>query len=189
MYPSFHDWRMRRREESNVSQPANISSTLSKSTYLPSHAVSSTAPFDDLTARHVCFLYTHGSPSTNQQSFSSQQHPASLSRHFSEPNIRSVTAQPASHYPISDATETRYHQQRQRQQHRPSFQLSVTPVIPPPRSASFSVDRSPSAAGSAASSGWEPHADTCVESLQEITAVTPAHGLYASIGILVDPSK
>ena len=203
MYSSFHNQCEKAPVDSwlpsaagasaDVSQPADTSSTLSRSTYFPSHAVSPTTPFNDLMAHdahHVRSLHTpSGSPSTHQQSFPSQEHPASLRRHLSEPNIQSVAAQHALHYPISNATETRYHRQRQRQQHRPSFRLSVTPVIPSPRSVSFSVDRSPSTAFSAASSGWDPRADTCVEPLQEITAVTPTHSLHASIWILVDPSK
>ncbi|KAH9984861.1 hypothetical protein BJV77DRAFT_1088683 [Russula vinacea] len=170
MYSSFHNQCEKAPVDSwlpsaagasaDVSQPADTSSTLSRSTYFPSHAVSPTTPFNDLMAHDA-----------------HHEHPASLRRHLSEPNIQSVAAQHALHYPISNATETRYHRQRQRQQHCPSFRLSVTPVIPSPRSVSFSVDRSPSTAFSAASSGWDPRADTCVEPLQEITAVTPTHDL------------
>jgi hypothetical protein len=175
----------------DVSQPTEISSTLPKSTYSPSHTVSSSTPLNDPT-RHPRFVHTPGgSPSARHQSFSSQQHPTSLNRHLSEPNIRSVAAQPAPHYPLSNPTETRYQQQQRRPQHRRSFQQSVTPAIPSPSSASFSVDRRPSTAGSAASSGWElePRGDIRAEPLQEVTGVTPSHGAYASIGILVDPSK
>ena len=68
-------------------------------------------------------------------------------------------------------------------------QLNVTPVTPPPRLASFSVDRRSSTAGSAASSGREPRGDIFAEPLREITVVTPAHGLCPSIGTLVDFSK
>jgi hypothetical protein len=97
----------------DVSQPAragDISSPLSKSTYSSSHAVSSTTPFNDLTARHARFLHTPGGRlSTNEQSFPSQ--------HLSEPNIQSVAAQLAPHYPLSNATETRNHQQLRQQQH------------------------------------------------------------------------
>jgi hypothetical protein len=168
----------------DVSQHTEISSTLSKPT--PSHAVSSTTPLNDPT-RHPRFAHTPGgSPSARHQSFSS-----SLNRHVSEPNIRSVAAQPAPHYPLSNPTETRYQHQQRRSQHRRSFQHSVTPALPSPSSASFSADRRPSTAGSAASSGWElePRGDIRAEPLQEVTAVTPSHGAYASIGILVDPSK
>lgn len=193
---SLHD----QREESlvdpwpsaaGVSQPTEISSTLSKPTvtYSPSsHAVSSTTPLND-SSRHPRFVHTPGgSPSARHQSFPS--HPTSLNRHVSEPNIRSVAAQPAPHYPLSNPAETRYQQQR-RPQHRRSFQHSVTPAIPSPSSASFSADRRPSTAGSAASSGWELEArgDMRSEPLQEVASVTPSHGVYASIGILVDPSK
>lgn len=163
--------------------------TLSKPTYSPSHPVSSTTPLNDPT-RHPRFVPTPGgSPSAPHQSFPS--HPTSLNRHVSEPNIRSVAAQPAPHYPLSNPTETRYQQQHRRPPHRRSFQHSVTPAIPSPSSASFSADRRPSTAGSAASSGWElePRGDIRAEPLQEVTGVTPSHGVYASIGILVDPSK
>ena len=75
MYPSLYD----PREESPVDSwlpnaavaSADILSTLSESTYSPSHEVNSTTPFDDpshLTARHVRSLHTPGSPSTNQHS-------------------------------------------------------------------------------------------------------------------------
>jgi hypothetical protein len=140
----------------DVSHPADISSTLPKSTYSP--------PINDPRFHHS----PGGSPSPRHPSFpSQQQHPGSLNRHLSEPNIRSVAAQPASHHPLS---ETRY--QPRRQQHRQSFQHSVTPAIPSPSSAaaSFSADRRPSTAGSAASSGWGG------EPLQEVTGVTSGHG-------------
>jgi hypothetical protein len=196
MYSSLHD----QREESlvdpwlhsttgptaDVSQPADISA-LSKSTYSPSHAVSSTTPLND-PSRHPRFVHTPGgSPSARHQSF----HPGSLNRHVSDPNIRSTAAQPAPHYPLSNTAETRYQQQRRRPQHRHSFQHSVTPAIPSPSSASFSADRRPSTAGSAASSSWDPRGDIRaeLESLQEVTDVTPSHGMCASIGILVDSSK
>ena len=172
----------------DVSQPTEISSNLSKSTYSPSHAVSSTTPLNDPT-RHPRFVHTPGgSPSARHQSFPS--HPASLNRHVSEPNIRSVAAQPAPHYPLSNPTES-YQQQQRRPPHRRSFQHSITPAIPSPSSASFSADRRPSTAGSTTSSGWElePRGDIRAEPLQEVTGVTPSHGVYASIGILVDPSK
>jgi hypothetical protein len=169
----------------DVSQP---SSTQSKPTYSPSHhAVSSNTSLNNPT-RHPRFVDTPGgSPSARHQSFPSHQH-TSLNRPVSEPNIRSVAAQPAPHYPLS---ETHYQQQRRRSQHRQSFQHSVTPAIPSPSSASFSADRRPSTAGSAASSSWElePRGDIRAEPLQEATGVTPSHGAYASIGILVDPSK
>ena len=164
--------------------PDDVSSTLSKSTYSPSN------PLND-PSRHPRFVHTPGgSPSARHQSFPSQQ---SLNRHVSEPNIR-VAAQPAPHYPSSNpTTETRYQQQQQRRpQHRQSFQHSVTPAIPSPSSASFSVDRRPSTASSVASSSWElePRGDIRTEPLPEVTAVTPSsRGVYASIGFLVDPSK
>ena len=178
---SLHD--QREREESLLDPwlpntaagpSADVSSTLSK----PTH----THPIDP-----TRFVHTPGgSPSPRHQSIPSHQHPTSLNRHLSEPNIRSVAAQPAPHYPLSNPTETRYHQQHRRPQHRRSFQHSVTPAIPSPSSASFSADRRPSTAGSAASSGWElePRGD-----IQEVTGVTPSHGVYASIGTLVDPSE
>jgi len=155
----------------DVSQPTEIES---KSTCSPS-----ANPLSHPT--HTRFVHTPGggSPSARHQSFSAQQHPTSLNRHISEPNIRSAAAQPAPHYP-----ETRYQQQQRRPQHRQSFQHSVTPAIPSPSSASFSVDRRPSTAGSAASSGWElePRGEIRAEPLQEVTAVTTSHGVYASIG-------
>ena len=199
MYSLFHDQREKSLVDSwlasaggasaDVSQPADISSPLSESTYSPSHAVSRTTPFNDLTVRHVRFLHTPGSPSSSQQSFPSQQHPASRSRNLSEPNIRQVAAQLAPHYSLSNAAGTHYNRQRRLQQDGQGFQLSVTPVMPSPRSASFLVDRRPSTACSAASSGWGHRCDIRAEPLQEITAVTPTHGLYVSIWILVDPSK
>jgi hypothetical protein len=156
----------------DVSQP-----TLSKPTYSPSshHTVSSTAPLNDPT-RYPRFAQTPGgSPSARHQSLSSH---TSLNRHVSEPNIRSVAAQPAPHYPLSNPTETRYQQQHRRPQHRQSFQHSVTPAIPSPSSASFSADRRPSTAGSVASSGWELESrDIRAEPLQEVTGVTPSHGV------------
>ena len=154
--------------------------TLPKSTYSSSHAVSSNTPLNDPT-RHPRFVHTPGgSPSARHQSFPSQQH-TSLHRPVSEPNIRSVAAQPAPHYPLSNPTETHYQQQRRRSQHRQSFQHSVTPAIPSPSSASFSADRRPSTASSAASSGWELEArgDIHAEPLQqEVTGVTTSHGVY-----------
>ena len=117
------------------------------------------------------------SPSTYHQSFSSQQHPSSLNRHLSEPNIRSAAAQPPPHYSLSNAPETRYQQQQRLPQHRHSFQHSVTPVLPSPSSASVSADRRPSTAGSAASSGWE---SIRAEPLQGITAATPTQGAHAA---------
>ena len=191
MYSSLHD----QREESlvdpwppsaagpsaDVSQSADISS-IPKSTYSPSHTVSST-PLNDPT-RHARFVHTPGgSPSSRPQPYPSQQHPTPLNRHFSEPNIRSVAAQPAPHHHL---TETRYHHQQRRQQHRQSFQHSVTPAIPSPSSASFSADRRPSTASSAASSGWEPRGDIRAEQLQDVTSM---HGAFASIGRPVDPSN
>ncbi|KAH9992979.1 hypothetical protein BJV74DRAFT_950892 [Russula compacta] len=143
----------------DVSQPADASSTnlpnpstASRSTYSPSHSVSTIAPLPDPT-RHARFHHTPtGSPSARHQSFSSQHHPG--------------------------ATEARYQHQQQRRQHRQSFQHSVTPVLPSPTSASFSADRRPSTAGSA-SSGWEPRGDILAEPpLQGVTSVTPAQDLH-----------
>ena len=69
MYSSFHDQREKTLVDSWLTSAAgasaDISSPLSKSIYSPLRAVSSTTPFNDLTARHVRFLYTPGSPSTN----------------------------------------------------------------------------------------------------------------------------
>ena len=171
----------------DVSHPADPSSALApstavpKSTYSPSHTVVSTATtaFND-PSRHSRFLHTPGgSPSPRHQSFSSQQqHPGSLNRHLSEPNIRSAAAQPPPHYSLSNAPETRY-QQQPLPQHRHSFQHSATPVLPSPSSASVSADRRPSTAGSAASSGWE---SIRAEPLQGITAATPTQGAHASWG-------
>ena len=168
---SLHD----QREESLVdpwlpSPGASADVSLSKSTYPPSHPVSSNTSLNDPT-RHPRFS---GSPSARHQSFSSQH---SLNRPVSEPNIRSVAAQPAPHYPSSNPTERHYQQQRRRSQHRQSFQHSVTPAIPSPSSASFSAERRPSTAGSAASSGWElepPRGDIHAEALQDVTT---SHGV------------
>ncbi len=85
MYSSLHD----QREESlvdpwlhsttgataDVSQPADISA-LPKSTYSPSHAVSSSTPLND-PSRHPRFVHTPGgSPSARHQSFPSASQPA-----------------------------------------------------------------------------------------------------------------
>jgi len=152
MYTSSHDQREQSLVDPWLPSPAGASAdvshpadTVPKSTYSP--------PLHDPRFHHS----PAGSPSARHQSFPSQEHPASLNRHLSEPNIRSVAAQPAPHHPLS-----------RRPQHRQSFQHNVTPVIPSPSSASFSVDRRPSTAGSAASSGWE----------QEVTGVTAGHGVY-----------
>jgi hypothetical protein len=184
---SLHDQRER---EDSLLDPW-LPSTAGPSADVSSNKPVTNTPLNDPT-RHPRFVHTPGgSPSARHQSFPSQQHPTSLNRHLSEPNIRSVAAQPAPHYPLSNPAETRYQQQHRRPQHRQSFQHSVTPAIPSPSSASFSADRRPSTAGSAASSGWElePRGDIRAEPLQEVTGVTPSHGVYASIGILVDPSK
>ncbi|KAH9967473.1 hypothetical protein BC827DRAFT_1174391 [Russula dissimulans] len=166
-------------------QSADTPSALAapKSTHSPpSHAVNTTASLGDPT-HHSRFLHSHtpgGSPSPRHQSFPSQQHPSLLNRHVSEPNIRSAAAQPAPHYPLSSVPEARYPQQQRRRQqqqqqpHHQTFQHSVTPVLPSPTSASFSVDRRPSTAGSAASSGWERRGDT---PLHGVTAVTAAQDL------------
>ena len=123
---------------------------------------SSTTPLNDST-HNARFLHAPGgSPSARHQSQSSppQQHAASLSRHRSEPNIRSVAA----HHPLSDATEMRYQQRQWRQQHRESLH-SVTPPSP--------ANRRPSTAGSA---GGEPRGDVRAEAPQEVTvAPTQEH--------------
>jgi hypothetical protein len=129
---------------------------------------SSTTHLNDST-HHARFLHTPGgSPSARHQSLPPQQHAASLNRRRSEPDIRSVAAQPAPHHPISKATRMHYQQRQWRQQHRQSFD-SVTPPSP--------ADRRPSTAGSAASSGGEPRGDIRTESLQDVTAVAPTQGL------------
>jgi hypothetical protein len=168
----------------DVPHPADASSALvaqsavSRSTYSPPHPVSAGTPLND-PARHARLLHTPGgSPSPRHQSFPSQQHPVSLNRHVSEPNIRSVAAQPATHYPLSNVTEARYQQQPRRQPHRQSF---VGPLIHSPSSGSFSAERRPSTAGSAASSGWDPR------ELHGVTAVTPTQGAHASL--LWDPRR
>ena len=181
--PLVDPWLPAAGASADVSQPADASSSLaapsaiSRSTYSPSHTVSSSAALNDPT-RHARFHHTPSDSQSSRQSFPSQQHPVSLNRHLSEPNIRSVAAQPASHYPLSNAAEQRY-QQRQ-QPHRHSFQHGVTPVLPSPSSATFSADRRPSTAGSATSSGWD-HRDTHAEPLQEVTAVTPTQGAHGSL--------
>jgi len=169
-------------QSADTSSALAAPSTLSRSTHSPpSHPVSTATPLGDPT-HHPRFLHTRtpgGSPSTRHQSF-----PGSLNRHVSEPNVRSAAAQPAPHYPLSNMPEPRYPQQqrrRQQHQHHQTFQHSVTPVLPSPTSASFSVDRRPSTAGSAASSGWERRGDTR-ESLQGVTALTPTQGARTSLG-------
>ncbi|KAI9464445.1 hypothetical protein BJY52DRAFT_1221228 [Lactarius psammicola] len=158
-----------------VSQPPDstlppASNTISRSTYSPPHP-SSTSALDD-PARHARFLHTPSSSSSARQSFSSHQPPVSLNRHLSEPNIRAVTSQSGHDYPLPTVTEQRYQRQQERRQ-RQSFQHGV---LPSPSSATFSVDRRPSTAGSATSSGWERR-DVRADSIQEVTAVTPVQDL------------
>jgi hypothetical protein len=185
--------------EPDVSHPADTSSTLtaptalsSKSNYEPSHTVTSstTTPHNDQT-RHARFHHPPGeNPSDRHQSFSSQQHPGSLNRHLSEPNIRSAAAHPPPpHYPLPHATESRYHQQQRRPQHRQSYQQGTAHVLPSPGSASVSADRRPSTAGSVASSGWESRGDIHAEPLQGMVAATSTQGAHKSLAILTDPSK
>ena len=128
-----------------------------------SHPPSSSPPLDDST-RHARFIHSSSGSSSARQSFSSHQVPVSLSRHLSEPNIRAVSAQSGHNYPLPAVTE-RYQQQHERRQHQ-SFQHAV---LPSPSSASFSVDRRPSTAGSATSSGWDRR-DVRAEPIQEATA-------------------
>ena len=168
----------------DVSQPADASSslaapsTISRSTFSPSHTVSSSATLNDPT-RHARFLHPpSGSPSSRPSFPAQQQHPGSLSRHLSDPNIRSAVAQSPTHYALSNPAEQRYPQRRQ--SHRQSFQHGVTPVLPSPSSASFPADRRPSTAGSATSSSWE-HRDALAESLQEVTGVPPSQGAHPSL--------
>ncbi|KAI0306065.1 hypothetical protein B0F90DRAFT_1695775 [Multifurca ochricompacta] len=176
-------------DSADVSQPADDSSsltgpnTISRSTYSspPHQEVSTSAPFND-PSRHARFHQTpSGSPPTrhlfhSQQQQQQQQHSVSLNRHLSEPNIRSVINQPSSHYSLSSVTDQRLQQQQQQQQQRrqqqnQSFQHGVTStVLPSPSSAVFSVDRRPSTAGSATSSGWET--TTRDIRVQEVTGVT-----------------
>ena len=171
----------------DVSHPADASalsapSDVSKPDYSPSHTVvsASATSLNDPT-RHPRFHHTPGgSPPTRHQSFSSQHYPGSLNRHLSEPNIRSAAAHPPPHYPSSNAIEVRYQQQQRRPHHRQSFQQGTTPLIHSPGLASVSVERRPSTAGSAASSGWESRGDVHAESLQGMTAVTPTQGVHAS---------
>src|SRR6266850_817740 len=190
----------------DVSHPADPSSTLtapptavsSKSNYSPSHTVTSstttTTTHNDQT-RHARFHHPPGeTPSDRHQSFSSQQHPGSLNRHLSEPNIRSAAVHPPPHYSLPHATESRYRQQR-RPQHRQSFQQGTAHVLPSPGSASVSADRRPSTADSAASSGWESrgdiHAEPFAEPLQGMAAAMPTQGAHKSLAsspiLLNDP--
>ena len=160
-----------------VSRPANNP----KSTYSPSHVVSFTTPLND-PARHARFVYTSGgSPSAHHQSLPSQRHPASLGRRLSKPNTRSVVARSGHSRPLLNGTEAC---SQRLQQHRQSFQHSVTSVMPSPSSASPSADRRPSTFGSVVSFGCEPRGDIRAEPSQEVKAVvsTPTHGVYASIG-------
>jgi hypothetical protein len=162
-----------------VSQPAD--SSLPRSTYSPPHSATASVHLDDST-RHARFLHTPSSSSSARQSFSSHQPPVSISRHLSEPNIRAVAAQSGHNYPLSTVTEQRYQRQLERRQ-RQSFQHGV---LPSPSSATFSVDRRPSTAGSATSSGWERR-DVRAEPIQEVTDVTPAQG--AHISLRCDPRR
>jgi hypothetical protein len=146
----------------------------------PSHAVSSTTPLND--PHHARVRTPCGIPSACHQSFPSQRHPASLSRHHSEPNMRSTAAPSGQYRPLLNATETCY---QRLQRHRRNFLPGVTPIVLSPSSASFSA--SPSTAGSVASSGWEPRGDFRAEPSQERAVTpTPTHGVYTSIWLLVD---
>ena len=146
-----------------------------------SHAASSTTLLNDPT-HHARGRTPCGIPSARHQSFPSQRHPASLSRHHSEPNMRSIAAPSGQYRPLLNATETCY---QRLQRHRQNFQHGVTPIVLSPSSASFSA--CPSTAGSVASSGWEPRGDFRAEPSQERAVTpTPTHGVYASIWLLVD---
>ena len=182
MYSSSHDQRDNSLVEpwlpapasAAVSQSADSSLPAASRPYSPPHSASSSAPLDDPTRPR--FLHTPGGSSSARQSFSSHhQPPVSLSRHLSEPNIRAVAAQSGHNYPLPTVTEQRY-QQQERRQHQ-SFQHGV---LPSPSSASFSVDRRPSTAGSATSSGWERR-DVRAEPIQEVTAVSSAQGAHNSL--------
>ena len=143
-----------------------------------SHAVSSTTPLND--PHHARVRTPCGIPSACHQSFPSQRHPASLSRHHSEPNMRSIAVPSGQYRPLLNATETCY---QRLQRHRQNFQHGVTPIVLSPSSASFSA--SPSTAGSVASSGWVPRGDFRVEpSLERSVTPTPTHGVYGSIWLI-----
>ena len=181
MYSSSHDQRdnslvdpwLPAPASATVSQSADSSLPAASRPYSPPHSASSSTPLDDPTRPR--FLHTPGGSSSARQSFSSHhQPPVSLSRHLSEPNIRAVAAQSGHNYPLPTVTEQRY-QQQERRQHQ-TFQHGV---LPSPSSASFSVDRRPSTAGSATSSGWERR-DVRAEPIQEVTAVS-AQGAHNSL--------
>ena len=160
----------------SASEPTDII----KSICSPSHAVGFTTPLND-PLRHARLVYTSGSgPSACHQLFPSQRHPASPSWHLSEPNTRSVIAPLGHCRPLLNATEVCC---QRLQQHRQSFQHSVTPFMPSPSSASPSADRRPSTVGSVASFGWEPLENIRAEPSQEVRAVIPTltRGVYASI--------
>ena len=160
----------------DVPQPADII----KSTYSPSHSAGFTTLLSD-PPRHARSVYTNGGgPSAHHQSSYSQRHPTSPSWHLSEPNTRSVIAQSVHCCPLLNATEACY---QRLQQHRQSFQHSVSPVMPSPSSASPSADRRPSTVGSVASFGWEPLGDIRAEPSQDVRDVIPTltRGVHASI--------
>ena len=70
---------------------------------------SSTTPLDDPT-HHARSLHTPGgSPSARHRSLLSQRHPVLLSRHRSEPDIRSAAAQPAPHHPFPSSASFSAH--------------------------------------------------------------------------------
>ena len=158
---------------------ASRASSISKSLRCSlSHAVSSTTPLNDPT-HHARACTPCGIPS---RSFASQRHPASLSRHHSEPSIRSIAVPSGQYRPLLNATETCY---RRLQEPRRSFQHGVTPIVLSPSSASFSARLS--TAGSVAGSGWESRGDFRAEPSQERAVTpTPTHGVYASVWLLVD---
>ncbi|KAH9979309.1 hypothetical protein BGW80DRAFT_1454994 [Lactifluus volemus] len=175
--PLVEPWLANPTTSADVSQPGDASSslaapsTISRSTFSPSH----TGTLNDPT-RHARFLHPPSGSPSSRQSFPVQQHPGSLSRHLSDPNIRSaVAAQPPSHYALTNPAKRRYPQWRQ--SHRQSFQYGLPSVLPSPSSASFSADRRPSTAGSAASSSCWEQWDTRAESLQEVTGVLPTQDL------------
>ena len=70
---------------------------------------SSTTPLDDPT-HHAGFIHTpSGRPSARHRPLPSQRHPVSLSRHRSEPDIRSAVVQPAPHHPFPSSASFSAH--------------------------------------------------------------------------------
>ncbi|KAH9955217.1 hypothetical protein BGW80DRAFT_1467189 [Lactifluus volemus] len=124
-------------------------------------------------------------PSTISRSTFSPSHTGTLN----DPTRHARFLHPPSGSPSSRQSfpvhTPRYPQRRQ--SHRQSFQHGLPSVLPSPSSASFSADRRPSTAGSAASSSCWEQWDTRAELLQEVTGVLPTQDSRPRSSGLDDP--